>query len=500
MRIRAALAVLVAVLGVCASASAQQTGGDTKRKTIAVTYPEKGRIRLVMQGTTAGPKFNATGEVRRLRGLTQVEIELDDMVPAYLLGADYTTYVLWAITPEGQTENLGEFRMNGSRSKLRATTKFQTISLLITAEPHFAVEQPSRKIVLENIPPNGPGVSVQTADIYFTGDSGRYFSNDQLPDAVSKDYAKMPPEILGAKRAVAIAELAQGDKFAKNDLDSARDTLAKAQDAWAAADRASAEVLGRRAILEAERTRELSEERFEKYQQRLEIKTRDERLVEAERGSQKLIDQIDDLTSQLKVSEAARNRAEDEAERAHEDVATLRVQNRSLQGQVDQMTDQLNQFQDRVAALEKERDAEKLVAQRDQAFRSLGEMIKPLSAPQTDARGFKIVLADGLFLPGKATLAPTASAKLNPIAAVMLAQPTVQFVIESYTDDKSGTDAGMQLSNDRAKAIADFLTSAGVASDRFTVTGYGSSSPLASNKTLKGRAQNRRVEVVFLKP
>ena len=86
----------------------QTTGGDVKRRSIAITYPNRGKIEVKLTGTTRTPKANGGAQVRRDRGLTRVEIEVDDMVPAYLLGADYTTYVLWAVTPEGQVENMGE--------------------------------------------------------------------------------------------------------------------------------------------------------------------------------------------------------------------------------------------------------------------------------------------------------------------------------------------------------------------------------------------------------
>jgi outer membrane protein OmpA-like peptidoglycan-associated protein len=500
MNSRTVIAALFLVIGLTGLAFGQQAGGDTRRKTIAVTYPEKGRIRLVMAGTTAGPKFNAGAEVRRLRGVTQVEIELDDMVPAYMLGADYTTYVLWAITPDGQLDNLGEFRLTGSRSKLRATTRFQTIALLVTAEPHFAVQKPSRKVVLENVPPKGPGVSVETADVYFTGDSGRYYSNQSLPEVTGKEWAKQPIELIGARRAVEIAVLAQAEQFARRDLDAARDSLQQADQAYAVADRENAALFGRRAILQAERARELAEDRAEAKRKRDEDIERNNRIRDAETRTQDLQDKIDDLTSELRVTDAARVRAEEEAERAHEEVATLRVQNRSLQGQVDQLSEQLRDLQEHTTQLEQSRQAEQLAAQRDRAYTAINEMLRPLATVVPDSRGFKVILPDTMFEPSKSTLKPTASAKLNPIAAVLLAHPSVEFLVEGYTDDRGAADVNMQLSEERGRAVGDFLTSAGVAAERFKVTGYGPANPVASNKTLKGRAANRRVEIIILKP
>src|SRR4051812_10720644 len=241
------IAVIAALVTLCAGAALaqQSSGGDTKRRTIAITYPNKGKVEVKLTGTTRTPKANATAEVQRLRGLTQVEIELDDMVPAYLLGADYTTYILWAVTPEGQVENMGEFRLTGSRSKLRATTRFDTFSMMITAEPHFAVTKPSRVVVAENVPPKGP-VAIQSAEVYFTGDSGRFFSDDQLPEATTKEWAKQPIELLGARRAVDIARRAEAETFAKNDLGDALDSLSKSETAWLNGDRPTTELLGRK--------------------------------------------------------------------------------------------------------------------------------------------------------------------------------------------------------------------------------------------------------------
>jgi outer membrane protein OmpA-like peptidoglycan-associated protein len=178
----------------------------------------------------------------------------------------------------------------------------------------------------------------------------------------------------------------------------------------------------------------------------------------------------------------------------------LRVEARNVKAQLDDVSDDLAQIRDQYAQLEKQRQAETLANQRDQSYRTLSEMLRPLGTIQSDARGFKLVLPDALFVAQKSTLGAKAASKLNPIAAVILSQPSVQFVIESYTDDRSGTDGGMLLSDERGRAIGDFLSAAGVDSSRYTITGYGAANPVASNKSLKGRAANRRVEIVFLKP
>lgn len=494
------MTVLVAALALLSGAAfAQQSGGgDIRRRTLAITYPPKGKLRVQLAGTTRTPRANAAAQVLRMRGLTQVEIELDDMVPAYLLGADFTTYVLWAITPEGQVENMGEFRLTGSRSKLRATTRFETFSMLVTAEPHFAVSKPSRLVVLENVPPKGPA-ALQSSEVFFTGDSGRYFSDTQLPDATTKDYAKQPIELLGARRAVQIAKLAGADQFARHDVGAAEDSLTKAESAYLNGDRPSAELLGRKSIREAERAREISEERAEAKRIRDEMRAREEAIAVNEKTITEYLDRIDDLEAQLKVSEGARVRAEEQGERANDEAADLRAQLRVMQSQIDDLSAQLRQAQDRAGSAERERDAERAAIERTRSFQSLQQMLGSVAKVQPDARGFKIVLPDAMFDARTGTLKATAATKLNPIAGVLLGHPAVPFLVEGYMDDRGQPDAILQASQNRAQAVSTFLAGAGVGQDRFSVTGYGSASPVASNKSPAGRVSNRRVELVFLK-
>lgn len=73
--------------------------------------------------------------------------------------------------------------------------------------------------------------------------------------------------------------------------------------------------------------------------------------------------------------------------------------------------------------------------------------------------------------------------------------PDSRIVVTGFTDN-SGNDAiNVPLSADRAKSVADFLVSQGVAADHITSTGMGSANPIASNDTVEGRALNRRVEI-----
>ncbi|PYS21265.1 MAG: hypothetical protein DMG11_28235, partial [Acidobacteria bacterium] len=76
-------------------------------------------------------------DIRREGTLTRVKVEVDRLQAPSTLGPGLTTYLVWAVSPEGFLENLGELDINGNKGQLNATTRFGQLGLLITAEPHF---------------------------------------------------------------------------------------------------------------------------------------------------------------------------------------------------------------------------------------------------------------------------------------------------------------------------------------------------------------------------
>lgn len=100
------------------------------------------------------------------------------------------------------------------------------------------------------------------------------------------------------------------------------------------------------------------------------------------------------------------------------------------------------------------------------------------------------------FETGKAVIKKSSNAILKQIAQVFIENPTYQVEIQGHTDNVGNEDLNLQLSEKRANAVRDFLIKEGVEPNRMTAVGYGDTRPVASNKTAKGRAQNRRVEFV----
>ena len=151
-----------------------------------------------------------------------------NLQPATKNGAEYLTYVLWAITPEGRTANLGEVLLNGTKSKLNVTTELQVFGLVVTAEPYYAVTQPSDLIVMENVVRADTKGKIEEIDAkYELLQRGQY---QRLANALGlKLDRKMPLELYEARNAVQIARAVGADRFAAETFQKAEKSLAQAE-------------------------------------------------------------------------------------------------------------------------------------------------------------------------------------------------------------------------------------------------------------------------------
>ncbi len=148
---------------------------------------------------------------------------------------------------------------------------------------------------------------------------------------------------------------------------------------------------------------------------------------------------------------------------------------------------------DQQIAAEKEARA----AAEKRAAQSAADLAK-LATVKQEPRGLVITLSGGvLFASGKSELLPEAQVKLNSVAEALTQQdPDSKMIVEGHTDSQGGASFNQDLSQRRAQSVRDYLVSRGVASDRVTSQGFGSSRSIADNKSAEGRANNRRVEIV----
>jgi len=104
-----------------------------------------------------------------------------------------------------------------------------------------------------------------------------------------------------------------------------------------------------------------------------------------------------------------------------------------------------------------------------------------------------------LFDTGRSTIRPESYAVLQNIVDIMKEYPTASFLIEGHTDSQGRESTNQKLSESRAAAVRDYLTTIGMEGNRLSSVGYGESRPIAPNNTKAGRQQNRRVEISLKK-
>ncbi len=207
----------------------------------AVNYQHRsGATKIDFSGTDLLPMARGEAKVESKKGYIEIEVEFDEMQPATKHGAECLTYVLWAITPEGRTSNLGEILLDGTKGKLNVTTELQVFGLAVTAEPYFAVSMPSNLVVMENVLRNDTQGKIEEMDAkYELLERGQY---ERLanPLALKMD-SKMPLELYQARNAVQIARATGADQFAS-------DTFAKAENRLDQAEAYQARNAGRKPV------------------------------------------------------------------------------------------------------------------------------------------------------------------------------------------------------------------------------------------------------------
>jgi outer membrane protein OmpA-like peptidoglycan-associated protein len=504
--------VFVSILLLTSLASTAFAQSDMRRETVAITYPLDQNVSVRFRGTTRLPRLTGEAKVRRSgRRGTRVELSLKNLPRAIEVGGVYSTFVLWAITPEGRADNLGEIKRSGSfivNSKLDVTTPLQTFAMIVTAEPHFLVRGPSRAVVLENLPPNNPGdATVATVNVRYLGNTSDYMSNSRVPEIADADYVRTPTSLLGARQAVNLARFAGAERDATAELKEAVDQLEGAENAWRLK-QAEEEVdaAARRATSLAMRAEEVAESRKAARQRREEIARRDEAVRNAERTADSANEEIANLRAALQREERARELSDRDLSNANQQVRELRTEVARLRDEVQTLRSESEDAKLKLARIEGERSAEvqrveaqRRLEQQQQAAVVLRQSLARFGTVRDTGRGITLVLPANLWSGERAAeLAPNASATVEPLAALFANNPDFQILIEVYSDSRGDGAALRQLTQARAETLAGRFVTAGVENGRVQATGMGTDNPVAPNNTPAGRIRNRRTEITLV--
>jgi outer membrane protein OmpA-like peptidoglycan-associated protein len=439
----------------------------------AVNYLHRsGATTIGFKGTTLLPLAKGEAKVTSERGGIHIEARFQGLTPANGFGAEYLTYVLWAITPDGRPNNLGEvLPSSGNKNNIDVTTALQSFGMIVTAEPYFSVTQPSDVVVLQNVILNNKttGVLEKVNAHYLLLPRGTYAQTEgskSVLNPITRN-EKSPLEFYQANNAIRIAQAAGADQYAPEIMKEAMQDLrnASAIDQNKKGDRKMEITFARQAVQRAEDAR-LVTLRRQAAERQLNAEN-----AKRDAQSQAQQSQLQAQEAQLAAERARAAQAEADAERARAEAAAAEAQARA-------------------AAANKSAQDANAVRER------LRSQLNSVLATSESARGLIVNMSDVLFDTGKYTLKPNTQISLAKVAGILQAYPGLKLQVEGYTDSVGSDEYNQKLSENRADAVRDFLITQGVQPDNISATGYGKSKPVADNSTAQGRSQNRRVQLV----
>jgi outer membrane protein OmpA-like peptidoglycan-associated protein len=503
------------------------------RTTKAINYNHRsGSTKIDFRGTPLLPDARGEARVESKQGVIKIDARMEKLQPATKFGPEYLTYVMWAITPEGRATNVGEVLLNGDKTKLDATTELQSFGLIVTAEPYFAVTQPSDVVVMENFVRRDTTGTIEQVDAkYDLLQRGQYTLNVNPAEIKPlRLNSKVPLELYEARNAVQIARWTGAERYAPDTFQKAVQGLGNAEGYLKGkAGRKPIGTVAREAVQMAEDARIITVKKIDEEQLANERQAGADREARAESG--RAAAQAD-AARVARDAEAAQVAAQSEADRVkrENDAKMEAAQNEADRAKRDnaaQMAAAQNEADrlkrendDRTAAaqneadrLKRENDAQRAGAQAelDRAAKEKAQaeaekvelraqLLRQFNAilqTRDTARGLIVNMSDVLFDTAKYSLRPLAREKLAKVAGIVSGHPGLRLDVEGHTDSVGGDDYNQRLSEQRGGAVRDYLTQEGMPVSSVTARGFGKTQPVASNDTAKGRQQNRRVELVI---
>jgi len=478
----------------------------------AISYQHRsGSTEIGFQGTPLLAQAKGEARVESKQGRIAISAKFKNLVPAQRFGPEYLTYVLWAITPEGKANNLGEILLNETSSKIEVTTSLQTFGLIVTAEPYFAVDQPSNVVVLENVVLNDTSGTIErvTAN-YELLDRGQYAYDvsQENQNVVAK--ANVPIEVLEARNAVAIARNVGAQQYAPDALSKAQVSLTNAEDMLAHKGNRKQEIQSARdAVQDAADARQITIRRKEQEQRAQQREAEAQRTAQAQAAAAAAAASQQQETAARKQAELQKEQAQLDAQKQagaraladaqaqQEAAARKQADLQKEQAQLQAQQEQQAAAQAQQAANQAQQAAAQAEQEKEQLRASLLQQFNRI-LPTTDTpRGLQVNMADVLFDTAKYNLRPGAREALAKLSGIVEAHPGLKLQIEGFTDSVGGDSYNQTLSENRANSVRAYLIAQSVDPTAVTAVGYGKSNPVASNDTAAGRQQNRRVDIII---
>jgi outer membrane protein OmpA-like peptidoglycan-associated protein len=460
-------------VAICMALALGVAGGSARAYELnAVLYPEGSKVPVTFETTDRAPIAKLQAAVSVERGQAFIDVEWSKLEPALLFGGDVNCWVMWVMTPDGMAVTLGELPVREARSgKARFAAPYKNFAMIVTAEPLPIVRKPSDLIGFVSKPSSDKRTKNSTFD--FTAFRTTATARDQESIAKLKYTAKTPIDLEQARRAIALMDRYEAERYAEQQARDARVALGQADDAYAGRVGKKDDVpeLSQRATALASEALRVAIKQIEEQQ----VKDKEaQRLAEMAALEEKRKTEVAAASAQTEQERLARMQVE---------AALIDVEKQRQTLEVDK-----TRLETERAVLKRERDA--LAAR-------LRGALQAVSGTQRTGRGLVVSLSGGvLFDTGKSALKEDAKVMLAKLAGVLLMIPDTKIAIEGHTDSTGSAEINDKLSRARADSVMAFLESQGVTAARMTPAGLGPSQPVATNDTSEGRAQNRRVEIV----
>lgn len=419
-----------------------------------------GGTKVDLNGTELMPtaKGEVKVEIKSKAGAADIELSAKGLKPPSSLGAEFLTYVVWVVTPEGRTGNTGELLINkNGEGKLEATTPAQTFSLIVTAEPYSLVRIPSEMVAMQSQARKGTKGKIFPVNEYKLMRRAQYQRMGN-PLALTLD-PNIPLAMYEARNAVDIAKSHGAEKDAPDIYSKAVASLQMAEKALASkANKNTVTSDARQTVQFAEDARALA------------VRHQEEERIAQERDA-----------AAAKATAAAEAKAADEAAEAK------RVADAQAAAAKEKSDAEIAAKEEKLKAAEREKQQlrAKLLAQFNRVL------------PTTDTgRGLVVNMGDVLFDTGKSDLRTDAREALSKLTGIVLNYPSLHLTIEGYTDNTGGAELNQALSEKRADSVRDYLVGQGLDLSSLSAKGLGMNDPIADNDTAQGRQKNRRVEII----
>lgn len=462
MTIRLGLAALFLLLSAGARVSAAELSLNS------VLYSGQENSDVEFQTTDRAPKALLKGSVKIEGNQAMIGLSYSKLEPALLFGGEVNAWVVWAITPDGVSQNLGELPVREDRSgDARFSTPNLNFAMIVTAEPFPGVRRPSDLVAFLSKPVKGR--YVKNAPISFK-DVRTGTKRDVESIATLQYEDKTPVELQQARKALELLTRNDAAKYAPRATEDARVALAQANDAYEGRVGKKSDVpeLARRTVVSATQAARETIKAIEAQQAGEQEATRQA--------------QLDSLGQQATEADKARQMAEKQRAETAAALAEVDRQRQALEAETSRLNVEKGDLQ----------------RERDQLAQRLSGALGKVAQTEQSGRGLVLSLSGGvLFDTGQSVLKNEAKVALAKLTGILLMITEAKIQVEGHTDNVGSDETNQKLSLARAQSVVGFLQEQGVEGNRMTAKGLGPTAPVAPNDDSENRAKNRRVEVIF---